>query len=200
MFESNPKTIGDMMAVVNKHADMEDTERAHRWHKTQNDSSECPRQQDNRPERRCDDRPPRHNKKHDRTESSKSRDHKRGPENTIAIAERSQLRSTLNQADLDRLLGSKSPWHKDVNHTTRECRALSTVQPRTKTPSDPAAMMATGRVVPEPPGRALGGASHLGKTMTSAGKINHGISKKKTGPSTSSLAAPVSHPAGADSS
>ena len=22
-------------------------------------------------------------------------------------------------------MGSKSPWHKDVNHTTRECRALS---------------------------------------------------------------------------
>ena len=26
MFESNPKTVGDMMAVVNKHADMEDAE------------------------------------------------------------------------------------------------------------------------------------------------------------------------------
>ena len=42
MFESNPKTIGDMMAVVNKHADMEDAERAHRPHKTKNDSSEHP--------------------------------------------------------------------------------------------------------------------------------------------------------------
>ena len=30
MFENNPKTMGDMMAVVNKHADMEDAERAHR--------------------------------------------------------------------------------------------------------------------------------------------------------------------------
>ena len=41
MFKSNPKTMGDMMMVINKHADMEDTERAHRQHKTQNDSSEC---------------------------------------------------------------------------------------------------------------------------------------------------------------
>ena len=50
MFESNPKTVGDMMVVVNKHADMEDAERAHRWHKTKNDSSERPPQQDNRSE------------------------------------------------------------------------------------------------------------------------------------------------------
>ena len=33
MFERNPKTVGDMMLVVNKHADMEDAERAHRRHK-----------------------------------------------------------------------------------------------------------------------------------------------------------------------
>ena len=39
MFDSNPKTIGDMMVVVNKHADMEDAEQAHHRHKTQNDSS-----------------------------------------------------------------------------------------------------------------------------------------------------------------
>ena len=38
MFESNPKTVGDMMLVVNKHTDMEDAERAHRRHKAQNDS------------------------------------------------------------------------------------------------------------------------------------------------------------------
>ena len=50
MFESNPKTVGDMMAVVNKHADMEDAERAHRRHKTKNDSSKRPSQRDNHPE------------------------------------------------------------------------------------------------------------------------------------------------------
>jgi hypothetical protein len=33
MFESNPKTMGNMMLVVNKHADMEEAERAHCWHK-----------------------------------------------------------------------------------------------------------------------------------------------------------------------
>ena len=48
MFESNPKTVGDMMLVVNKHADMEDVERAHRRHKTENNSSERPPQRDNR--------------------------------------------------------------------------------------------------------------------------------------------------------
>ena len=100
MFESNPKTVGDMMLVVNKHAD-------------------------NRSERRRDDRPPRHGKKHDRAESSKNWDRKRGPENTITVAERSQFRSTLNQADLDRLLDVNCPWHKDANHTAWECRALS---------------------------------------------------------------------------
>ena len=30
MFENNPKTVFDMMSVMNKHADMEDAERAHR--------------------------------------------------------------------------------------------------------------------------------------------------------------------------
>ena len=44
MFESNPKTVGDMMAIVNKHTDMEDAERAHRRHKTKNNSSEHPSQ------------------------------------------------------------------------------------------------------------------------------------------------------------
>ena len=84
-----------------------------------------PPQRDNRLERRREDRPPRHGKKHDRAESSKNRDRKRGPENTVAVAERSQFCSTLNQADLDRLLDGKCPWHKDANHTARECRALS---------------------------------------------------------------------------
>ena len=110
-----------MMTVGNKHADMEEAERAHRRNKTKNDSSERPSQWDNRPERRRDDHPPRHGKKHDLAESSKNRDRKRGPENTVAVAERSQFRSTLNQADLDRLLDGKCPWHKDANHTAREC-------------------------------------------------------------------------------
>ena len=64
-------------------------------------------------------------KKHDRAESSKSQDRKHGPENTVTIAERSQFRSTFNQADLDRLLDGKCPWHKDATHTARECRAFS---------------------------------------------------------------------------
>ena len=42
MFESNPKTMGNMMLVVNKHANMEDAELAHRRHKTKNDSSKHP--------------------------------------------------------------------------------------------------------------------------------------------------------------
>ena len=42
MFESNPKTVGDMMLVVNKHTNMEDVERAHYRHKIQNNSSERP--------------------------------------------------------------------------------------------------------------------------------------------------------------
>ena len=33
MFESNPKIVSDMMAVINKHADMEDAECTHRRHK-----------------------------------------------------------------------------------------------------------------------------------------------------------------------
>jgi hypothetical protein len=33
MFESNPKMVFKMMAVVNKHADMEDAEKGHRHHK-----------------------------------------------------------------------------------------------------------------------------------------------------------------------
>ena len=100
---------------------MEDAERAHRRHKTKNNSSGRPPQRDNRPERRRNDHPPRHGNKHDRAESSKNRDRKRGPENTVAVAERSQFRSTLNQADLDRLLDRKCPWLKDANHTVREC-------------------------------------------------------------------------------
>ena len=125
MFESNPKTVANMMVVVNKHADMEDAERAHHRHKTQHDSSDRTPQWDNRPERPREDRPPRDGKKHDRAESSKNWDRKRIPENTVAVSKRSQFRSTLNQTDLDRLLDGKCPWHKDANHTTRECRALS---------------------------------------------------------------------------
>ena len=32
MFENNPKTVSGIMAVVNKHADIEDAERAHHHH------------------------------------------------------------------------------------------------------------------------------------------------------------------------
>jgi hypothetical protein len=64
MFKSNPKTVGDMMTVINKHVDMEEAEPAHHRHKTKNDYSE----RENRSERRRDDRPPHHGKKHDRAE------------------------------------------------------------------------------------------------------------------------------------
>ena len=43
MFESNPKTVSDMMAVVNKHADMEDADRAHRRHKDHRNLTDHPR-------------------------------------------------------------------------------------------------------------------------------------------------------------
>jgi len=52
-------------------------------------------------------------------------DRKRGPENIVAIADRPQQRTSLDQEELDRLLDSKCPWHKDANHTARECHALS---------------------------------------------------------------------------
>ena len=34
-------------------------------------------------------------------------------------------------------MGSKSPWHKDVNHTTRECRALSNGAAKDEDPKRP---------------------------------------------------------------
>ena len=37
MFETYPKTVGDMMTVVNKHADIEEAKWAHCRHKTKND-------------------------------------------------------------------------------------------------------------------------------------------------------------------
>ena len=40
MFETCPKTVGDVMTVVNKHADMEEAERARRRH--MNDYSKRP--------------------------------------------------------------------------------------------------------------------------------------------------------------
>ena len=125
MFGSNPKTVFDMMAVVNKHADMEDAERTHRRHKDRRELADRPLQRDKNPAPPSGDRPPRHGKNRDRAESSKARDHKRGPDNIVAIADRHQQRTSLDQEELDRLLDSKCPWHKDANHTTRECRALS---------------------------------------------------------------------------
>ncbi|RLM54705.1 retrotransposon protein, putative, Ty3-gypsy subclass [Panicum miliaceum] len=79
MFDINPKIVSEMMTVINKHADMEDAEKAHCHHKDRRNS---------------DDRPkPSH---YDRQ----------------------------RHEDLDRLLDGKCPWHKDANHTARECHAL----------------------------------------------------------------------------
>ncbi|RLM73615.1 putative gag-pol precursor -orf1 [Panicum miliaceum] len=39
MFETYPKTVSEMMVVVNKHADMEDAEKAHRHHKDRTTTS-----------------------------------------------------------------------------------------------------------------------------------------------------------------
>ena len=58
MFESNPKTISDMMAVVNKHAKMGDAERAHRRHKDRHEPTDRPRQRDDNPACPGGDRPP----------------------------------------------------------------------------------------------------------------------------------------------
>ena len=37
MFENNPKTVSDMITVINKHADMEDDEHAHHRQKDRRD-------------------------------------------------------------------------------------------------------------------------------------------------------------------
>ena len=54
-----------------------------------------------------------------------ARERKRGPDNTIAVADRPQQCTSLDQEELDRILDAKCPWHKDANHTARECHALS---------------------------------------------------------------------------
>ena len=114
MFESNPKTVSDMMAIVNKHADMDRSEPTDR-----------PRHRDDDPARPRGDRPPHHSKNCDHAESSKARDRKHGPDNTVAVVDRPQQCTSPDQEELDRLLDSKCPWHKDANRTMRECRALS---------------------------------------------------------------------------
>jgi hypothetical protein len=43
MFESNPKKVSEMMAVLNKHAEMEDVEKAHRHHKDRRNSDDRPK-------------------------------------------------------------------------------------------------------------------------------------------------------------
>ena len=58
MFESKPKTVSDMMAIVNKHADMEDAEHAHRRHKDRREPADHPRQRDDDPARPSGDCPP----------------------------------------------------------------------------------------------------------------------------------------------
>ena len=96
MFESNPKTVSDMMAVINKHADMEDAERVHRRHKDRRDPGDRPRQRDDDPAFPACNSPPRHNKNRDRAESSKARERKCGPDNTVAVANQPQQRTSLN--------------------------------------------------------------------------------------------------------
>jgi hypothetical protein len=95
-FENNPKTVFDMMAIVNKHADMEDAEHTHRRHKDRRDPVNRPVQRDDDSVRPGGNRPPRHGKNRDRTESSKARERKRGPYNTITIADRPQQRTSLD--------------------------------------------------------------------------------------------------------
>ena len=109
MFESNPKTVSDMMAVVNKHADMEDAERAHRRHKDRRDPHDRPRQRDDDSARPAGYRPPRHGKNRDCAKSSKARERKRGPDNTIAVTDRPQQCTSLDHEELDRLLDAKCP-------------------------------------------------------------------------------------------
>jgi hypothetical protein len=96
MFENNPKTVSDMMAVVNKHADMEDAERAHRRHKDRRNPVNRPRQRDGDPARPGGDCPPWHGKNRDRAELSKARERKRSPDNTVAVADRPQQRTSLD--------------------------------------------------------------------------------------------------------
>jgi len=88
MFENNPKTVSNMMAVVNKHADMEDAECAHRRHKDRRDPVDRPRQRDDDSARPGGNRPPRHGKNRDRSESSKARELKRGPDHIVDVADR----------------------------------------------------------------------------------------------------------------
>jgi hypothetical protein len=104
MFESNPKTVSDIMAIVNKHTDMEDAERAHR-----REPVDRPRQRDDDLARPSGDRPPHHGKNCNRAESSKARDRKHGPDNTVAVADRPHQHTSLDQEELDRLLDSKCP-------------------------------------------------------------------------------------------
>ena len=121
-----------------------------------------------------------------RTPSASPKDHSSAPPSTKRTWIGSGMASVLGTRMQTTLPGS-------AEHSP-------TVSSRTTTPSDPAATTATGRVVPEPPWRAHGGATRPGKTMTSRGKILQGTSRKKTGPSTSYTAAPASHHAGASSS
>ena len=116
------------------------------------------------------------------------------------LTERSQFHSTLNQADLDRLLDGKCPWHKDANHTTRECRALSNGVIKNDDPKRPRRddhdRMGGSRTTRARPRRR----NSPGNMTTSRGKIPQGTSRKKTGPSTSYTVALASQHAGVSSS
>ena len=96
MFECNPKTVSYMTIVVNKHDNMEDAERAHRRHKDHRVPADRSCLKGDHQGHRSDDHPPRHGKNHDCAESSKARDRKRGPENTVVIADWPQQHSSLN--------------------------------------------------------------------------------------------------------
>jgi hypothetical protein len=65
---------------------MEDAEHAHRRHKDRHNPVDHRHQRDDDSARPGGDRPPRPGKNSDRAESSKARECKRGPDNTVAVA------------------------------------------------------------------------------------------------------------------
>ena len=136
MFESNPKTITDMMAVVNKHADLEDPERAHCQHKTKNDSSERPPQWDNCPECQREDRPPHH----DKTTPSHPRAGSASVAPTTPLLSPRGLSSVLPSTRRTWTGSWMASVHGIRMRTTLPGSAARspTVWPRTKIPSDPA--------------------------------------------------------------
>ena len=70
--------------------------RAHRRHKDRRDLVDRPRQRDDNSARPSGNRLPQHGKTPDRADSSKARERKHGPDNTVAIADRPQQCTSLN--------------------------------------------------------------------------------------------------------